>query len=238
MLLSDPTAFCACSVGQQRRHFAQVQAQSWRDERQRLAARVQQEREARYGAHLPKRYAGLTFDTLLAVAGDDRAKRVAVAGARRYLSDGDLNGHEGLLLHGPTEMGKTGIAVAVARHFLDAGKSVLWLEVFRFLRLAFTDAGAALIDQAETVDLLVLDNIGTPEGTDGSDQVTLETRGRLKLLFEVINHRSSNVRPMVLTSNLTPAELAAQLGPAIASRLYEACAAIEVTGRPLRRLAP
>lgn len=233
--ISDGVTPCVCRAGQARRQIAEQRRQAELDEQMRMTALRQQRREERFGLHLPARYAGLTLETLAERSTADRPKRIAIAAARQYLRDGKLNGREGLFVHGPCEMGKTGLSVAITRELLAAGRSVLWTETLRFLRRAFTDDGKVLVDQAESVDLLVLDNFGSTETTDAQDNLTLETRGRLKLLFEIINYRSAQLRPMIFTSNLSPAELALQYGESIASRIYEACAAIEMTGQPLRR---
>lgn len=143
-----------------------------------------------------------------------------------------------LFLWGDVGRGKTGIAVGYAR---DAVFGLGWPPSVWFrtvpklltdLRDTYNRGGqteAAVLRRAQTVDLLILDDLGTEAITDwGRDR-----------LYQVIGERHDEERATVITSNLTLEELEAptQLGPRLAWRIAEMCGphrVIQVIGDNLR----
>jgi DNA replication protein DnaC len=59
--------------------------------------------------------------------------------------------------------------------------------------------------------ILILDDVATGKFTDGS----------LELIYQVIDHRSCNLLPTLLTSNLTADGIDARWGEKIVSRILE-----------------
>ena len=67
----------------------------------------------------------------------------------------------------------------------------------------------AVIDKYSKVELLVIDDLGAEKGSEW----VIET------LFMIINRRYEDMKPMFVTSNLSPSELAEKLGDRFMSRL-------------------
>ncbi len=72
--------------------------------------------------------------------------------------------------------------------------------------------------------LLILDDLGAEKPTEW-------VRERM---YEIVNQRYEWMRPIIVTSNLSPAQLAKQVGQRVASRLMEMCEVVELDGRDRR----
>lgn len=95
--------------------------------------------------------------------------------------------------------GKTHLACGIALHVMRDGYTALFVtasELIRVVRSTWRrDAEKTeeqVLNEFAAVELLVIDEVGVQFGTE-AEQVTL---------FEIINRRYSNARPMVLLSNL------------------------------------
>ena len=86
-----------------------------------------------------------------------------------------------------------------------------------------------LLDRLTAVDLLHIDDVGAERTTDWV----------LEELYSIVNARYEDQRSMVITTNLYPDDLAAQIGDRIVSRLIEICGAgVEVPGEDSRVQLP
>ena len=162
------------------------------------------------------------------------------------------------MLWGPVGHGKTGLAAGYAWRFLfvAGGESVCFRtvpELLAELRASYsprerndgTDGAGGkpatesdLIHRYTTAGLLVLDDLGT-------EQLKIRDGGgswAMDRLFMIVNKRHGQQLPMVVTSNLSPAELGRRMGDVmgqrILSRIAESCAGtnhiVEVNHRNLR----
>jgi DNA replication protein DnaC len=211
----------ACDDDAVRRFTA---AEHARTDPSRQAKRARQaEMEARLGrAGIPDRYRQQTFDTFPAKT--DRAAQ-AVRTLRSYAMQWPKAkaGNVSMILVGGVGTGKTGLACAVANTVMrEHGETALFITAtgaVRHLRDTWgrrdRAEGEALSDLV-SVDLLVLDEVGTNVGTDSE----------MSLLFEIINERYARGAPTVMISNLPMDDsangvgLRTFLGPRIMSR-YE-----------------
>lgn len=130
-----------------------------------------------------------------------------------------------ILFYGETGRGKTVLAASIFRdRVIDSGMATgRWIDVPEFalqVKTAF-DGGERQrqlgdrIERAKTVDILVLDEIGLPS----SDAYSTYTKDALAML---IRHRCEDELQTIITTQLTPDALGAQLGGAgMARRLRE-----------------
>lgn len=152
-------------------------------------------------------------------AGDIERKKVRDS-AFAYASSFDSEESPGLLLRGGTGSGKTHVAVAIMKEAMRRGYSAHYAnfsDLLSRIRDSYhensKESEGALLALIDSVDLLVLDDVGAENTTDW-------VRDRLYL---IINRRYENARPVIITTNCEEAELEARIGPRTASRLYEMC---------------
>lgn len=176
-------------------------------------------------------------------ADDDGADRKTGEILRRYAEKWPEMQKEniGLLLHGEVGGGKTFwsacIANAIIADEVRRGKNGGWrgpvlLTTAQALRdKAQKDYGAQkgrVLDGVREVGLLILDDFGFEKKTSASDE----------LLFDIINARYDAGKPLIVTTNLTLAELSnAQDVKArrIFDRVIEMCQPIHVGGEGRRQ---
>ena len=197
----DPRTWTCPDCDQQavQRHAAAIHEDF---ERRRIQDRQQvrqRELEARLGASgIPKRYQGYSFDSFPAEV--PRAKLVADT-LRSYANRWGrvMNSGTSVILVGGVGTGKTGLACSVANHVMrEHGATAAFLSTYgavRHLRDTWGRKGRTereAFDDLVGVDLLVLDEVGATLGSDSE----------MAALFEIINGRYQDQRPMIMCSNL------------------------------------
>lgn len=163
---------------------------------------------------------------------DDRTgdQRIVTA-CKRYAVDFEDNLHRGmgLLLYGMVGTGKTFLAACIANALIDSGYRVRMTNFSAIAdELWNAEDKAEYIEHLCKYDLLVLDDLGTERKTDYMDE----------MVYKVVNARYVAGKPMVVTTNLSTAELGQQQDMAkqrIYDRLIERCLPIQVSGKSRRR---
>ncbi|HEY5388950.1 MAG TPA: ATP-binding protein [Solirubrobacteraceae bacterium] len=169
-------------------------------------------------ARIPKRYRAISFDHSDVI---DMGRRcpTQVREIRAFVNDigANLDAGRSLWLTGGVGTGKTALAMIVSKAAIDAGRTVAIYSCPRLLSLIreSIDTGGVLsfLDRLAAVDLLHVDDLGAEHRTEWV----------LEQLYTIINSRYEDERSTVVTSNLTPGELAEQLGERIVSRLEGMC---------------
>ena len=137
-----------------------------------------------------------------------------------------------LLLFGRAGLGKTFICHCIAKDILDEGYTVLYLtaprlfkvvEDLRFNRSSLEEPDD-MMDAVTDVDLLILDDLG-------AELVTSVTSSAL---FDIVNQRLLSGKPTVISTNLSPTELAAQYSDRIFSRFAGRYQMVKFIGEDIR----
>jgi DNA replication protein DnaC len=209
------------------------------DERTRTAAQCRcmpEQRAARVAgslrARIPREYQDASFEH----SNINGLPRDAVARVRRYVEtlDERLAAGDGLWISGSIGTGKTWLAMLVARYAIERGQAVAVYSVPRLLseiRRTYDGEGTTtldLLDQLTEVTLLVLDDVGT----ERTNPWVLEQ------LYTIINERWQERRAIVLTTNLDPMQMEAQIGERAVSRLVGMCETVLIDGVDHRQPTP
>lgn len=154
--------------------------------------------------------------------------------ARRYVehfNDIRTRKRSGLLLFGGVGTGKTYISACIANALIDNGYKCL---VTNFARLINTMQSSndkqEYLDGLNEYDLLVIDDLASERNTEYMDET----------VFNVIDARERNGKPLIITTNLTSRELkdASNIRKArVYSRLFDLCFPYEVKGTDRRRIS-
>jgi DNA replication protein DnaC len=145
---------------------------------------------------------------------------------------------KGVLMLGPTGVGKTGMAVAAARMFVeDREANAYFVNVAKFLTdvsLSWNkkDGAADLLAQRMgKVDVLILDDLVAGHGDVKEDG----DASPLKYLYVILNEREGNRLTTIITSNCQSLpELQHSVGPRNLSRLCGMASWLVCTGQDLR----
>lgn len=137
---------------------------------------------------------------------------------------------KGLLLYGTVGTGKTYAAACIANELISQGRPCL---VTNFARITNTlqgmfDGKQRYLDDFNRLDLLVIDDLASERDTSYMNE----------MIFNIIDARYRSGKPLIVTSNLTKADLMAPGSierQRIYSRLLEMCVPVEVKGGDRRQ---
>lgn len=140
---------------------------------------------------------------------------------------------QNILFHGNTGLGKTFLCNCIAKDLLDQGKTVLYLpavqlfqlfETARFHREDMEEFSKEMLDTLLTVELLIIDDLGT-------EFITSFTGPEL---FNTINTRVLNQKATIISTNLSLEELKEQYSDRIVSRVLGSYEVLPVFGQDIR----
>jgi DNA replication protein DnaC len=178
------------------------------------ASRIARRRAATLEGRVPKRYRGASFERPPVLGMPD----AVVSEVRSYVRNlsARLEDGRGMWVVGDVGTGKTTLAMIVSAAALEAGHSVAIYSLPRLLNLIRDEIGTEnslldLLDRLSEVDLLHIDDLGAQHTTPW----------RLEQLYSIVDARYQAGRPIIATTNLTPSELAEQMGRQILKTVTE-----------------
>lgn len=243
---SGELQLCTCPSGQRKRSWLErLQANQAAAVAQLAARRQQQAADRRQrlfdDAGVPPKFLGYTWESYLQAAGNEPGKKRLITAIDAYLANGYVQTSEGikwgLYVHGKSDQGKTGALSQVFLHYLRQGAAGLWVQYNSLLRELrnFEDGHVdERIDQCKHVEYLFIDDFGDPLAKEAS------TYSR-DVMMQIIDYRNNYGKPLLITSNCSPSELASQYHARLVKRILENCFVVEVTGTALgilRRSSP
>ena len=169
-------------------------------------------------ANIPKRFIGRTFETFIAA---DSKQATALTTCRAYAEDFSdaLRSGGSLVLSGAPGTGKSHLAASVMLRVMADGCAVQYMtcmDMIRAIRGTWRKDSERTEDDVlrelgETLDLLVIDEIGAQYGTEGEQTV----------LFDVLDRRYREMRPTILISNASREQFKTYVGDRVYDRLRE-----------------
>jgi DNA replication protein DnaC/primosomal protein DnaI len=200
------------------------EAKAAREEEAREAEAKERERRSKLiRSGVKKRYLEATVDT---------------TEAQQYMERFGSDDGRGLYIHGNVGTGKTYLASAMARMFVDAGYSVVLTTTLAMLEDIQDTYGkeASSLDAVlrfASSDVLILDDFGKESASAWS----------ASMIFQIVNYRYEAMRPLIVTSQYDLAGLEKRIARqgeyesarAIVSRLRQMCHVIELSGNDRRR---
>lgn len=202
-----------CPACEQIRKDADAKKQAVKDARE-----AQERMEHRLGrAGIPPRFRDRTLDAF--VASTDAQKR-ALDFCRAYVASFPevLSTGRSAIFTGRPGTGKTHLAAAIGMALMAQSRKVLFTSVFRAIRRVKDswrrdseeteiEAVAAFVEP----DLLILDEVGVQFGSETEKL----------LMFDILNERYENRRPVLMLTNLALKDAQSYLGERIFDRLRE-----------------
>lgn len=180
-------------------------------------------------AQIPKRFADKTLDGFVVT---DDATRIAVEIVRNYVKtwDDKLATGDSLVICGNAGTGKTHLACAMAKDIINQGATVTYTksaDIFRRVKDTYSHSDETvtqIYDELRQVDLLVVDEIGRNLGSDTEKMI----------LFDIINARYEDCKPIILISNLCADETQNYITGAGFDRMREIAIFISLEGKSYR----
>lgn len=151
---------------------------------------------------IPKRYRNATFDNF-EILSDEHQELV------NYLKSG-----KSCILFGPNGCGKTHLAFATIRNYIEYDKTGIYMlaaDLFDQVKALFGDKDAKDLSELERCDYLVIDEVDKRYGS----------QTEFIALYRLINKRYNEMLPTMLITNSGRDEIVEVVGPSVVDRIRE-----------------
>jgi DNA replication protein DnaC len=181
------------------------------------------ESEKQQSAAINGRWRERTLETFRVDAQNKAAHQTAIEYAKRinpFITDG-------LLFSGSVGTGKTHLAAGILKKAFSKGLDGVLISVPDLLdeiRKGYNGEENTIESKVRNKFLVVLDDLG-------AENLTEWVRERL---FMLINHRYEHQKPLIITTNCTPAELTVRIGERTTDRIREVCKIVQIGGKSRR----
>lgn len=200
------------------------------EEQRRTAERVGRRIQAQLaGCHIPPKFSGASFDTLHPVHNPKAFKA-----CQRLAEEGRYDGRMGLILTGAPGNGKTSLAIASLRRFVERTEgedpASFWNvnHSLQTIRQSFDEdrrqEGSSILDVCRA-SFIVLDDF---------DKVGRVTAWVEEQFYALINGLYVEERRVIVTTNLSARRLLEMLDDSLASRLMEMCTEVAMAPHDYR----
>ena len=213
---------CICKCEQEA-----MEERKRQEEYREKMARIQRIRDA---SMMESRYREAKFSSYSVIDQNRKVYQIA----KKYADNFDrmLKDNQGLIFWGPVGTGKSFTAACIANELLAIQIPVVMTSFVKILQnlQAQKQDEAAYFAILNNASLLVLDDLGTERNTDYA----------LEKVYNVIDSRSKEAKPMILTTNLTISEMLDVEDiryKRIYDRIFETCLPVEVSGESFRKVA-
>ena len=137
----------------------------------------------------------------------------------------------GFMLYGPAGAGKTYMVSAIANRLMERLTPVIVISSLGILNKIKDNYGrygsegeVQIINSLKTASLLVIDDLGAENNTEWATTT----------LYQIVDSRYRNNKPMIVTTNLSPEKLQEKLGQRTYDRISEMCVPMKYDGTSRR----
>lgn len=192
--------------------------------------RLTEERRARIeklraNSLLGVKYAQVDFET---TDTEDQQFKAVFERCKKYceVADEVLAQGIGIYLSGSHGTGKTHLTACMANYLMNEFYSVMFTnfsQISQSIRNTFNQCGvteSAVIEKLVQVDFLFIDDFGTEMVSRNNEDLWLQEK-----IFEIVNQRYNNNKPIIFTSNYSIVDMALKRGLAdkTIDRINETC---------------
>lgn len=214
----------------------QAEAREKEMAREKQSERQRWLNDLRRASLLGNEYQNATFEKS-EITSDEFAKIYARCEKYCQVADKVLEKGHGIYLHGDPGTGKTHLTACMANALLSQGRPVLFTsmgEISKAIRATFDKKGETeqgFMKKLTDIDFLFIDDFGTERLTKDNQDLWLQEK-----VFEIINSRYNNNKPVIITSNYSLQEMMTTRGLSnkTADRIRQKCVVLELKGKSYR----
>jgi DNA replication protein DnaC len=209
-------------------------------------------------ARIPKRYEHCDFESYSTDVSENpqhtSSLKTAKMFAEKFVGEYPGNSEKGLMLMGPSGVGKTHLAVACLKELIRRGHQGLFCdyrELLKDIQASYNPGSEStelrILEPIRTAEVLVLDDLGASKPSAwvlDTIGLVLNARYNARLTTLITTNYLDSAKPDGKPTRIPQGEaikavredtLADRIGERMRSRLFEMCRTIEVTSTDFRR---